>query len=113
MMGPIHSDIFFQDQVMLISVIFSIKRNQAKNSFCLISSAAPPSFKVVIKEAILFIRRVKLASSIILDHAAAPKYSSVKYHIHRIDCKVWPFHGDSAVLPWLHWVSSPNEICWY
>ena len=89
MMGPIHSDIFFQDQVLLISVIFSIKLNQGKNSFCLISSAAPPSFKVVIKEAILFIRRVKLASSIILDHAAAPKYSSVKYQIHRIDCKVW------------------------
>ena len=88
MMGPIHSDIFFKDQVLLISVIFSIKLNQGKNSFCLISSAAPPSFKVVIKEAILFIRRVKLASSIILDHAAAPKYSSATYHIHRIDCKV-------------------------
>ena len=37
MMGPIHSDIFFQDQEMLISVILSIKRNQAKNSLCLIS----------------------------------------------------------------------------
>ena len=112
MMGPIHSYIFFQDQVMLISVILSIKLNQAKNSFCLISSAASPTFKVVIKEAILFIRRVKLASSIILDHAAAPKYSSAKYHIHRIDCKVLsvPWGFSSLILTTLGRIPKWNML---
>ena len=88
MMGPIHSDIFFQDRLMLNGVNLRIKLNRAKNSFCLMSSAAAPTFKVVITEAILFVRRVKLASSIILGHAAALKHSSAKYPVRRIDCKV-------------------------
>ena len=43
---------------------------------------------MVITEAILFVRRVKLASCIILGHSAALKHSSAKYPIHRTDCKV-------------------------
>ncbi|CAH3025314.1 unnamed protein product, partial [Porites evermanni] len=73
MMGPIRSDIFFQDRLMLDGVSLRIKLNRAKNSFCLMSSAAAPTFKVVITEAILFVRPVKLASSIILGHAPALK----------------------------------------
>ena len=88
MMGPIHSDIFFQDRLMLNGVNLRIKLNRAKNVFCLVSSAAAANFKVVITEAILFVRRVKVASSIILGHAAGLKHSSAKYPIRRIDCKV-------------------------
>ena len=88
MMGPIHSDIFFQDRLMLNGVNLRIKLNRAKNSFRLMSSAAAPTFKVVITEAILFVRRVKLASSIILGHSAALKHSSAKYPLRRIGCKV-------------------------
>ena len=43
---------------------------------------------MVITEAILFVHTVKVASSIILGHAAALKHSSAKYPIRRIDCKV-------------------------
>ena len=86
MTGPIHSDTFFQDQLMLNGVNLRIKLNQAKNVFCLVSSAGAANFKVVITEAILFVRRVKVSSSIILDHAAAPKHSSAKYPIRRMDC---------------------------
>ncbi|CAH3126509.1 unnamed protein product [Porites lobata] len=88
MMGPIHSDIFFQDPLMLNGVNLRIKLNRAKNVFCLVSSAAGANFKVVITEAILFVRRVKVASSIILGHAAGLKHASAKYPIRRIDCKV-------------------------
>ena len=87
MMGPIHSDIFFQDRLMLNGVNLRIKLKRAKNSFCPMSSAAAPTFKVVITEAILFVRRVKLASSIILGHAAVLKHWA-KYSVRRIDCKV-------------------------
>ena len=65
MMGLIHSDIFFKDRLMLKGVNLRIKLNRAKNSFCLISSPASPTFKVI-TEATLFVRRVKLASSILL-----------------------------------------------
>ena len=90
MMGPIHSNTFFQDRLMLNGVNLRIKLNRAKNVFCLVSSAAAGNFKVVITEAILFVRKVKVASSIILGHAAGLKHSSAKYPTRRIDCKVVP-----------------------
>ena len=88
MMGPIHSDIFFQDRLILNGVNLRIKLNRSKNAFCLLSSAAAPDFKVVITEATLYIRKVKVASSIILGHAAALRKTPAKYPIRRVDCKV-------------------------
>ena len=73
---------------ILNGVNLRIKLNRAKNVFCPVSSAAGANFKVAITEAILFVRRVKVASSIILGHAAGLKHSSAKYPIRRIDCKV-------------------------
>ena len=93
MLGPIHSDIFFQDRLILNGVNLRIKLNRAKNSFCLLSSAAAPDFKVVITEAILYVRKVKVGSSIILGHAAALKQTSAKYPIRRVDCKVLSIPG--------------------
>ena len=48
MIGPIHSDIFFQDRLILNAVTLRLKLNRAKNSFCLVSSVPGPNFKVVI-----------------------------------------------------------------
>ena len=87
------SDIFFQDRLMLNGVNVRIKLNRAKNVFCFVSSAAAANFKVVITEAILFVRKVKVASSIILGYAAGLKHSSAKYTIRRIDCKVLSIPG--------------------
>ena len=56
MLGPIHNDIFFQDRLILNGVNLRIKLNRAKNSFCLLSSAAGADFKVVITQAILYVR---------------------------------------------------------
>ncbi|KAL9973271.1 hypothetical protein ACROYT_G019701 [Oculina patagonica] len=53
-----------------------------------ISSAAGANFKVVITEAILYVRKVKVASSITLGHAVALKQTTAKYPIRRVDCKV-------------------------
>ena len=83
-----HSDISFLDRLLLNGLNLRIKLKRAKNVFCLVYSAAGANFKVVITEAILFVRRVKVASSIILGHAAGLKHSSAKYPIRRIDCKV-------------------------
>ncbi|XP_078357498.1 uncharacterized protein F54H12.2-like [Oculina patagonica] len=88
MIGPIHSDIFFQDRLILNGVNLRLKLNRAKDSFCLVSSAPGANFKVVITEAILFVRKVKVASSITLGHAAALKQTTAKYPIRRVDCKV-------------------------
>ena len=88
MVGPIHSDIFFQDRLILNGVNLRLKLNRAKNSFCPVSSAPGANHKVVITEAILYVRKVKVASSIALGHAAALKQATAKYPIRRVDCKV-------------------------
>ena len=93
MIGAIHSDIFFQDRLILNGVNRRLKLNRAKNYFCLVSSAAAPYFKVVITEAILYVRKVKVASSIFLGHAAALKQTTAKYPIRRVDCKVLSIPG--------------------
>ena len=89
MMGAIHSDVFFQElRLLLNGVNLRIKLNRAKNSFCLLSSATTPNFKVSITEAILYVRKVKVASSITLGHAAALRHTTAKYPLRRVDCKV-------------------------
>ena len=55
MIGPIQSDIFFQDRLILNGVNLRLKLNRAKNSFCLVSSAGGANHKVVITEAILYV----------------------------------------------------------
>ena len=87
-MGPVHSDIFFQDRLILNGVNLRLKLNRAKNSFCLVSSVHGANFKVVITEAILYIRKVKVASSVTLRHAVALKQTPAKHPIRRVDCKV-------------------------
>ena len=97
MMGPIHSDIFFQDRLMLNGVNLRIKLNRAKNVFCLVSSTPAANFKVVIAEAILFVRRVKVASS---SPSTPFAESTVKYSV---------FQAVSAVLTWTSfWVKFPS-----
>ena len=97
MTGPIQSDIFFQDRLLLNGVNLRLKLNRAKNAFCLVSSATGPSFKVVITEAILYVRKVKVTSSIALGHAAALKQATAKYPIRRVDCKVMTIPGGFGV----------------
>ena len=87
MTGPIHSDIFFQDRLILNGVNLRLKLNRVKNSFCLVSSAGGANHKVVITEAILYFRKVKVAPSIALGHAAALKQATAKYPIRWVDCK--------------------------
>ena len=93
MIGPIHSDLFFQDRLLLSGVNLRLKLNRAKNSFCLVSSAVNPQFKVVITQAILYVRKVKVAPTISLGHAAALKQATAKYPIRRIECKVLSIPG--------------------
>ena len=76
MIGPIHSDIFFQDRLIFNGVNLRLKLNRVKNSFCLVLSAGGANHKVVITDAILYFRKVKVAPSIALGHAAALKHTS-------------------------------------
>ena len=93
---------------MLNGVNLRIKLNRAKNVFCSVSSAAGASFKVVITEAILFVRTVKVASSIILGHAAALNTPAPSIPSAEPIVKCSLFQEDLAVLTTFFWVTFPS-----
>ena len=76
---PIHSNIFFQDRSILNGVNLRLKLNRAKIYFCLVPSADGANHKVVITEAILYARKVKVTPSVALGHAAELKQATAKY----------------------------------
>ena len=71
MIGCIHSDIFFQDRYMLNEVSVKVRLVRNKESFCLMSAQANPSYKVKLISAVLLVRKVQLTPSVFLAHAKA------------------------------------------
>lgn len=88
LLGPIHSDLFYQDRLLLNGVSMRIRMNRSKNAFCLLSAVDGANYKVVISHASLFIRKVKVTSDTFLGHAAALEHSPALYPIRRVECKV-------------------------
>ncbi|XP_035677192.1 uncharacterized protein F54H12.2-like [Branchiostoma floridae] len=87
MISPLHIDMFFQERYLISSVDLKIKLQRSKNQFCLMSSEADASYKVVIMEAALFVRKVRLASSYFLSIENQLARETVKYPIRRIEVK--------------------------
>ncbi|XP_038058761.1 uncharacterized protein F54H12.2-like [Patiria miniata] len=88
MMGPIHSDIFFQDKHMLNGVDLKLKLIRSSETFCLMASGANPAYKVVILNASVFVRKVKVSSAVMLGHMKALERGTAKYPIKRNLCKM-------------------------
>ena len=68
MVGRIHSDIFFQQRYMLNEVNTKIRLTRSKDTFSLMCAGAN-TYRVVIVSAALFVRKVKISSSVYLAHA--------------------------------------------
>lgn len=88
MIGPIHADIFFQNRYILDFVNLNLKFTRARNEFCLMSGEANPNQKVVIEEAVLYVRKIKLNSSVTLAINNQLKNTTAKYPIRRTDLRV-------------------------
>jgi hypothetical protein len=89
MVGRIHSDIFFQEKYLPSDVNVRIRLVRNKDAFCLMSSAANPTFKIKIIDCKLFVRKVKLSPSVFLAHAKAFESGTAKYPIRRVVCKTF------------------------
>ncbi|KAJ8018759.1 hypothetical protein HOLleu_43082 [Holothuria leucospilota] len=89
MLGPVHSDIFFQDKYLLNGVDMKLKLIRSKDTFCLMSDDVDVEYKVVVKEASLFVRKVKLNPGVTLAHARALEKATAKYPIRRVVTKVF------------------------
>ena len=64
MIGPIHSDIFFQDRHMLNGVDVKLKLIRSNDGFSLMATGPNPTYKVVIQIASVFVRKVKVSSGV-------------------------------------------------
>ena len=88
MIGPIHSDIFFQDRHMLNGVDVKLKLIRSSDAFCLMATGANPAYKVVVQNASVFVRKVKVSSGVMLGHMKALEKGTAKYPIKRNLCKM-------------------------
>ncbi|XP_069068472.1 uncharacterized protein F54H12.2-like [Pleurodeles waltl] len=86
LLGHIHSDLFFQDKLLVNGIDLKMKLNCNKDVFCLISSDAE-QYKLVILSASQFVKRVKVSPSARLAYAEALQLSNTKYAIERVALK--------------------------
>ena len=62
--GGIHSDLFNQEKLILNGVDLTVKLHRQKPEFCLLSVDIAPAYKIIIMDAILYIRKIELTPSV-------------------------------------------------
>ncbi|XP_069083633.1 uncharacterized protein F54H12.2-like [Pleurodeles waltl] len=91
-----HSDLFFQDKLLVNGIDLKIKLNLNKVAFCLISGDGEP-YKQVILSVSLFVKRVKVSPSVRLAQAEALQLSNTKYVIERVALKIFSIPAGTRV----------------
>lgn len=94
LLGPLHSNLFFQKKLLLNGVDLKIKIS--KDVFCLTSGNANQNYKVHIITASLFVKRMIETPGVRLGHAEALT-ASAKYLVDRMDIKVFSIPAGSHV----------------
>ena len=112
MMGRIHSDIFFQEKLLMNGISVRIRLVRSKDSFSLISADVAPTFKIKIVGAVLCARKVRISDSVYLAHAKALEHANVTYPIRRVECKTFsiPNRNYNAVQENLFMGQVPNRV---
>lgn len=88
--GPIHCDMLFSERLLLNHVNVTIKLTPNSPSFALMSGETTPNYKIVIQNAVLKMRAVKVSTNLQLHHLNELKKGiSAKYPIRRVDCKTY------------------------
>lgn len=85
MIGKVHGDLFNQEKYLLNGVELRLKFVRSRDVFCLIANAN--DYKINIIEATLYVRRVKVSPTILLNHARALEKTTAKYPITRVDVR--------------------------
>lgn len=96
LLAPIHSDIFFQQKLMLNGVDIKIRMTRSKDDFCLMRNDAI-AYKVNILTASLFVKKVTVSPPVRLGHAQALLSTTAKYPIDRVCIKNFSIPGGTRV----------------
>ena len=62
--GRIHSDLFNQEKLILNGVDLMVKLHRHKPEFCLLSANTAPAYKIIIIDAILYVKKIELTPSV-------------------------------------------------
>ena len=95
MMGRLHSDIFFQERQLLNGVNIKIRLVRSKDPFVLMADGVAPGYKVKFLNAIFFVHKVRLSSTVFLAHTKALEVGNAKYPLRRIECKTFSISAGS------------------
>jgi hypothetical protein len=87
LMAPLHIDLKSVTKYLINGVDMAIKLTQASQQFYIISGVAAPRCELVIEDAELFIRKVKISPSVLVGHARALALGTAKYPITRVEVK--------------------------
>jgi len=85
LLGPIHSDFFNQDRFLINNVELRVKLTRNRDAFVLMSSNR--NEKLLILDATLLVRKVRISPTVLLGHAAALEKAPAKYPLTRVDLK--------------------------
>ena len=86
LVGRLHSDLFFQEKLLLKGIGLRLELLRNKDSFTLLSAAQIAAFKISITKALLHARKVRVSTAIFLAHAKVLELSNAKYPIDRVKC---------------------------
>ena len=86
LLTPIHSDIFFQEKLMLNNVDIRIRLTRAKDEFCLMR-ADDVDYKISMVSASLFVKKASVSAAVRLGHAHALLSATAKYPVDRVCLK--------------------------
>ena len=113
MMGRLHVDIFQQGRYMVNGVDVKIRLVPSKSTFNLISSAGDGTFKSVITEATLYVRKQSLNPAVTLSHAKLfERGATVKYPLKRVKLHTFTVASGSTshVQDNLFITQTPNKV---
>ncbi|XP_073694091.1 uncharacterized protein F54H12.2-like [Garra rufa] len=96
LLAPIHSDIFFQEKLMLNGVDIKIRMIKGKDEFCLMTGD-DEAYKLNIVSASLFVKKVTVSPSVRLAHTQTLLTTTAKYPIDRVCLKNFSIPSGSRV----------------
>ena len=103
--GRIHSDLFNQEKLILNGVDLTVKRHCHKPEFCLLSADVAPACKIIIADAILYVKKIELTPSVFNAINTVLNNKNAQYTITRTTPKVFTVprgqqsqHKDNAFL---------------
>ena len=87
--GRIHSDLFNQEKLILNSVDLMVKLHRHRPEFCLLSADTAPAYKIIIVDAILYVKKVELTPSAFNAINTVLNDKNAQYAIRRTTPKVF------------------------